>query len=148
MSTVTYSDIVQHIVTHLTSLLPVKHQRSVIVWPDRPEEYLDQRLEKDFPGGCYAVRYLKSTGSETGHETPIFGVVLVANTFTRIGNMAATAKIALQDVPSPTGHKYVFAGVEPIEHLAGWVKDTVLFAVSRGKTVVPDKRSEIAELNT
>lgn len=147
MSTVTYSDIVQHIVTTLTDLLPVKHQRSVIVWPDRPDEYYDQKLEKDFPGGCYAVRYLKSNGNENGHETPIFGVVLVAASFSRVSKMAATAKIALQDVPSPTGHKYVFAGVEPIEDLAGTVRDTVLFAVSRGKTVVPDKQAEIAALN-
>lgn len=147
MSTVTYSGIVQHMVTTLVDLLPVKHQRSVIAWPDRPDEYYDQKLEKDFPGGCYAVRYLKSTGSETGHETAIFGIVLVAGSLSRSSKMAATAKIAMQDVPAPTGHKYVFAGVEPIEHLAGWVKDTVLFAVSRGKTVVSDKKTEIAELN-
>lgn len=147
MSTVTYSDIVQHMVATLTDLLPVKHQRSVIAWPDKPGEYNEQTLEKNFPNGCYAVRYLKSSSNETGHETPIFGVVLVAGSFSRVSNMAATAKIAMQDVPSPTGHKYVFAGVEPIEHVAGTVRDTVLFAVSRGKTVVPNKRTEIAELN-
>lgn len=147
MSTVTYSDIVQHMVSTLVDLLPVKHQRSVIAWPDRPDEYYDQKLEKDFPNGCYAVRYLKSTGSETGPETAIFGIVLVSGSFSRTSKMAATAKIAMQDVPSPTGYKYVFSGVEPIEHQAGAVRDTVLFAVTRGKQTLTDKRSEIAELN-
>lgn len=147
MSTVTYSDIVQDIVTHLTSLLPAKHQRSVIVWPDRPDEYNEQKLGEKFPTGCYVVRYLKSTGSENGHETPIFGVVLVASTFTRISNMAATAKIALQDVPSPTGHKYIFAGVEPLEHVVGTLRDTVLFAVPRTRQNISDKKTAIADLN-
>lgn len=147
MSTVTYSQIVQHMVDTLSGLLPVKHKASVIAWPDRPDDYTGPKLEKDHPHGCYAVRYLKSTASETGHETALFGVVLVAGSFSRASNMAATAKIAMQDVTSPLGHKYVFAGVEPIEHLAGWLRDTVIFAVSRSKQTVSDKAAAIAALN-
>ena len=147
MSTVTYSQIVQHMVATLADLLPVKHKASVIAWPDRPDDLTEQKLEKDHPHGCYAVRYLKSTASETGHETALFGIVLVANSFTRVGNMAATAKIAMQDEISPLGHKYVFAGVEPIEHLAGWVRDTAIFAVPRSKQSITDKAALIAPLN-
>ena len=147
MSAVTYSQIVQHMVATLVDLLPVKHKASVIAWPDRPDDLTEQKLEKDHPHGCYAVRYLKSTASETGHETALFGIVLVANSFTRVGNMAATAKIAMQDEISPLGHKYVFAGVEPIEHLAGWVRDTAIFAVPRSKQSITDKAALIAPLN-
>lgn len=147
MSTVTYNQIVQHMVAILVDLLPVKHKASVIAWPDRPDDLTGQKLEKDHPQGCYAVRYLKSAASETGHETALFGIVLVANSFTRVGNMAATAKIAMQDTVSPLGQKYTFAGVEPIEHLAGWVKDTAIFAVPRGKQTITDKAALIAALN-
>lgn len=147
MSTVTYSQIVQHMVDTLAALLPVKHKSSVIAWPDRPDDFTEQKLEKDHPYGCYAVRYLKSTATETGHETALFGVVLVANSFTRVGNMAATAKIAMQDVVSPLGHKYTFAGIEPIEHLAGWLRDTAIFAVPRSKQTASDKAALIATLN-
>lgn len=147
MSTVTYSHIVQHMVETMCDLLPAKHKASVIAWPDRPDDLNEQKLEKDHPQGCYAVRYLKSAASEAGHETALFGVVLVANSFSRAGKMAATAKIALQDTVSPLGQKYVFAGVEPMEHLAGWVRDTVIFAVPRNKQTITDKAALIAELN-
>jgi hypothetical protein len=147
VNTVTYSQIVQHMVAILAGLLPVKHKPSVIAWPDRPDDFTEQKLEKDHPNGCYAVRYLKSTASETGHETALFGVVLVANSFTRVGNMAATVKIAMQDTVSPLGQKYTFAGIEPIEHLAGWMRDTVIFAVPRSKQTITDKAAVIAALN-
>ena len=147
MSTVTYSQLAQQIVDTLVDLLPARHKGHVIMWPDKVDVGYDQKLEQDHPGGCYAVRYLKSHASETGHEIAIFGVLVTATTASRVSKMAATVKIALQDVVSLTGHKYQFAGVDPIEHLPGWIRDTVMFAVSRGKTVIPDKRAEIEALN-
>lgn len=144
---VTAQEIVQTAIDTLVDLLPERHKRSVIQFPDRPDQAYDTTLERNYPHGAYVVRFMKSAADERGNETIIIGVVLATRSQSRSSSMATTVKMAMQDVPAPTGHKLTFAGIEQIEFLAGWIMDTVLFSVPRPKQTVTDKQAAIAALN-